>query len=166
MQSADEEPRESGGADHDPAPVPGPTAEGHPDAEAAERLAAGITEHWLAKDAKTSYDLTETFPFGARMDHRPVLAQRLHDEGLLYAINRLVLHPLGMALGVGVQNLDRETMRAEVWDLNLNATDDPEGIVYGTPGTSEGEKVLQRNLDKLRAAGHDDLADRVRELGP
>jgi hypothetical protein len=86
------------------------------------------------------------------------LAQRLHDEGLIYAINRLVLHPVGLALGVDVTNLDRETMRGEVQQLFLLSTHG-ERIVYQ-------DDAEERCIAKLREAGHDAVARWLEVLMP
>jgi hypothetical protein len=85
-----------------------------------------------------------------------VLAQRLHDEGLLYAVNRLVLHAVGLALGVRARAVDDSH---EVTGLCLFATDDPEGIRYDDP-----EGTVRRALAKLRDAGHKDLACRLADI--
>jgi hypothetical protein len=68
---------------------------------------------------------------------------------------RTILHPLGLALGVmgTVGEGDRWRM-AEVRGLTLQSTADPEGIVYG-----DVEEVAARNVAKLRAAGHVQLAE-------
>lgn len=73
------------------------------------------------------------------------LAQRLHDEGLVYAINRLVLHPIGLALGVAGELVGEHQVK--VAGIVLFLTDDPEGIVYDA--TSE-----ERGRGKLAHAGH------------
>lgn len=89
------------------------------------------------------------------VEGRARLAQRLHDEGLLYAVNRLVLHPLGLALGVSgkrIQAPEPEDPQLTVNGLYLCETADPEGIVYASDGQQE------RGLAKLRVAGHSDLA--------
>lgn len=98
----------------------------------------------------------EHFPFRAtREQGGSVLPQRLHDEGLLFAVNALVLHDLGLALGITAGSLDPATMKAErVSGLTLHATEDPEGFEFG-------EAAFDRAQAKLRAAGHDVLADRI-----
>jgi hypothetical protein len=84
------------------------------------------------------------------------LAQRLHDEGLLYALNFMVLHDLGLAIGV-VGHLIPTTERVEgVTALILMDSDDPP--VYYEDAAHE------RNIAKLRLAGHDELADRIEKM--
>jgi hypothetical protein len=97
---------------------------------AARRSPYAAVEHYVAADL--------------------ALAQRLHDDGLVFAVNVLVLHPLGLALGVSVSEFDAETMRGRVTALILHATAQDEKIEY------EGD-VIERGLSKLAAAGHDGL---------
>ena len=75
-----------------------------------------------------------------------VLGQRLHDEGLVYAINRLVLHPLGLALATSGMIVNADAVHMQVSGLALLASADPEGIVYGD------DEPCERALAKLRAA--------------
>jgi hypothetical protein len=82
------------------------------------------------------------------------LAQRLHDEGLLVAVNKLALHPAGLALGVRARTHERP--RVTVQGIAMFATDDPEGIVYADDGQ------LEHGIEKLTAAGHTALATRLR----
>lgn len=89
------------------------------------------------------YARVEGYPAGAGSD----LALRLHREGLIYRINREILHPLGLALGVSIPEgeLNRETMLAErVSALDLFDTGG-EPIEY-TP------EQIERNEAKLRKA--------------
>ena len=61
-------------------------------------------------------------------------AQYLLDSGLLFEINRRVLHPFGLALAVqpGVTDVTGEVTMARLWDYRA----DPEGIDY-VPETFE-----------------------------
>lgn len=122
-----------------------------------EHVQRGTTEAWREQNRRDAegagYAVVENYPAGDR-EEGAALAQRLHDDGLIFAINRLVLHPLGLALGVQVANLDRERMRGDVQGLTLNATDDPEGFSYP-------QETVARNLVKLREAGLDALAEEV-----
>lgn len=104
---------------------------------------------WEATNRQTEerggYERVEGYPAGAESD----LALRLHREGLIYRINREVLHPLGLAIGVTVPKgeLDEETMLApRVSALDLFDTGG-EPIEY-TP------EQIERNERKLREAGH------------
>jgi hypothetical protein len=104
------------------------------------------------------FDRQEEYNPGDVTPDATLLAQRLHDEGLLFAINRLVLHPLGLALGVrGNRVADTVIVRG----LVLFSTDDPEGIVF-----ANATDVLERALTKLTAAGHDIVIERLRTLAP
>lgn len=88
------------------------------------------------------YDVVEHYPAG----DTSALALRLHHEGLIYRINREVLHPLGLALGIASADIDHETLRAAtISALTICATDDGEPIEY-TPAQ------IARNERKLEAA--------------
>jgi len=52
-------------------------------------------------------------------------AKEFLDGGLLFAVNREVLHPLGLALEVVIED-DGETHLGGIWDYR----DDPEGILF------------------------------------
>lgn len=94
--------------------------------------------------------------YGAESD--PQIAQRLHDEGLLWAVNRLVLHELGLALGVtgvvhdAVAGEGKIAEQVTVQKVMLVASDDP--ITY-----APADDIRRRALAKMRAAGHHHLAD-------
>lgn len=86
----------------------------------------------------------EGYPAGAESD----LALRLHRDGLIYRINREILHPLGLALGVSIPDgeLDEETMLAtRVTALDLFDTG-------GEPIEYSADQV-ERNERKLHEAG-------------
>lgn len=84
------------------------------------------------------------------------IAQRLHDEGLLFAINRLVLHPLGLALGVRAHRMNDEVI---VRSLILFSVDDPEGIVFDPT-------ARDRAVKKLIKAKHDVIVERLNLIAP
>jgi hypothetical protein len=52
--------------------------------------------------------------------------KEFRELGLLHEVNRLVLHPLGLALEVRIDDDGNESF-GQVWDDR----DDPEGIYYG-----------------------------------
>ena len=82
-------------------------------------------------------------------------AKRLQNEGLVFAINYLLLHPAGLALGVSVprDEWDRETVVANrVVAVTLDQARDEWEF---------GDGALERGLAKLRAAGHDVIAEWV-----
>lgn len=67
--------------------------------------------------------------------------EELLDMGLIFEINRQILHPLGMAIAVEVDpdNPDFESRFAGVWD----SRDDPEGFIFD-------EELLVDSLKKFR----------------
>lgn len=70
-------------------------------------------------------------------------AKEFREVGFLHEVNRLVLHPLGLALEVVVNDDGSETIGG-VWDYR----DDPEGMIFG------------RGCDKAKIAAVD--AERAR----
>jgi hypothetical protein len=65
-------------------------------------------------------------------------ARLLLDSGLLFAINCEILHPLGLALFVNVEDDGTAAIGG------LLSTDDPEGITYGAEDLADGEAQLAR----------------------
>jgi hypothetical protein len=49
------------------------------------------------------------------------------EAGFLHEINRLILHPCGLALEIAIDPATGEEKFGGVWDC----TDDPEGVLYG-----------------------------------
>jgi hypothetical protein len=97
-----------------------------------------------AAEQQRGWARAEGYPAGAESD----LALRLHREGLIYRINREILHPHGLALGVSIPKgaLDKDTMLAtRVTALDLFDTGG-EPIEY-TP------EQIERNERKLGEAG-------------
>lgn len=117
-----------------------------------------MAEDQPAVRADDWFDRQEEYSPNGVTPEATLLAQRLHDEGLLFAINRLVLHPLGLALGV---RGNRVADNVIVTGLVLFSTDDPEGIVF-----ANANDVLARSRAKLAAAGHDVVIERLRALAP
>lgn len=68
-------------------------------------------ETWAERNASAAasgaWAAVEHYPAGDTAE----LAMRLHREGLIYRINREILHPLGLALGISGK-IDREAMVA------------------------------------------------------
>ena len=71
--------------------------------------------------------------------------QYLLDSGLLFEINRWVLHPYGLAMAVEVPNDDEaesekilKQARIRIWDC----TDDPEGIAFADDTFREGAEKM------------------------
>ena len=83
----------------------------------------------------------------------------LLDNGLLFEINRKVLHPLGLALALewkdNIAEDDPET-------VILLKTDDPDGIVYEKSMFNDGNTKFENFLG--REGGHK-LAERLAILG-
>jgi len=90
-------------------------------------------------------------------DGSPVsAAQFLMDSGMLFEINRQILHPLGLALCVDV---DEDTGEVKGFGGLWDARDDPEGIIYepepfraGTLKSSEYREKFGRAAARSRFA--------------
>lgn len=65
-----------------------------------------------------------------------ILLQRLLDEGLLFQINREVLHPMGLALMVLINE-------HKVVGLKLVSTPDPAGMIFDEHSFNQGESKLE-----------------------
>lgn len=65
-------------------------------------------------------------------------AKELLDSGLLGEINRVILHPLGLAMGVPVDEYTEEAGDT----INITKTDDLEGVIFE-------EEQLKLVADKL-----------------
>lgn len=68
----------------------------------------------------------------------------LVDNGLIFEINRKVLHPLGLAMVVDVDPKNRKHLAITA----LVETEDPEGFLYDPEGFSVGMEKLERFLEK------------------
>lgn len=80
------------------------------------------------------------------------LVKRLRSEGLLYAVNKLVLHPVGLALCL---TLDDE---GEVSSFGIFETeDDDKKIIYSPELNREGQFRLVQH--------HPELHDKFMEAG-
>jgi hypothetical protein len=78
-------------------------------------------------------------------------ASFLVDSGLLFEINRRILHPLGLAIAVDVPakgtpeaNKDTSPMRV------LDVRDDPEGFCFDDETYTQGKAKLVAFLNKLQ----------------
>ena len=80
------------------------------------------------------------------------------DNGLVFEINRKVLHPLGMAMVVDV---DRNNKR-QLAITALLETEDPEGFLYDEEGYDVGQEKYQKFLDK---GGQERLNYRLAKYG-
>lgn len=81
----------------------------------------------------------------------------LLDSGLLFEINRTVLHPLGLALAVMVSD-DGDCKFDGLWD----SREDPEGIIFTDEVLKEG---TEKHLKYLREEGFEKLQQRYEKLG-
>lgn len=117
-------------------------------------------EAWAAANARRSTDrrLVEHYPAGAGWPGAAV-AQALFDEGLLAAINVLVLRDAGIRLGL--VGRDEGLGAGQACALSLLRTDPGELPAYD-------DDALERSVEKLHVAGHDRLArdlDAARHAG-
>jgi hypothetical protein len=81
------------------------------------------------------------------------------DSGLLFEINRTVLHPLGLAMEVTVSSEDPSSVTISgIWDCR----DEEEGVTYAPETFVRGSEKYQRFLDE---SGGERLRMRARRLG-
>jgi hypothetical protein len=88
----------------------------------------------------------------------------LYDSGLLFEINRRILHPLGLALMIKYDDkggtLSDDNAKISLIDKLWDAREDPEGIIFDTDGFNNGmqkykkfrkvyadKKILKRNKE-------------------
>lgn len=82
----------------------------------------------------------------------------LLDNGLIFEINRRVLHPFGLAL---VVDIDRENRR-QLAITALAETEDPEGFLYDAEAFGVGIEKFEKFL---RKTGQARLDSRKEKLG-
>lgn len=80
----------------------------------------------------------------------------LLDSGLLFQINRDILHPLGLALAVDMG--DEVKVSNNLWDYR----EDPEGILYSNGTLIDGEQKLKKFYDEF---GTEKLNQRFETVG-
>lgn len=85
--------------------------------------------------------------------------RRLVDDGLLFEINRRVLHPVGLALSL---EWDGDSTEGEPDRVVLLRDSDPDGIVFEAKTFDEGLRKYREFLDGV--GGHK-LAQRQAVLG-
>ena len=68
----------------------------------------------------------------------------LVDNGLIFEINRKVLHPLGLAMVIDIDLKSRKNLAITA----LEETDDPEGFLYDSEGFEIGSEKYKRFLEK------------------
>lgn len=84
-------------------------------------------------------------------------AKFLVDSGLLFEINRTILHPLGLALEVVLEE-DGTMKVGDLWDYR----NDPEGMLYDAESFRDGMAKLETFMKEFGTAK---LEQRKRELG-
>ena len=84
-------------------------------------------------------------------------AEFLRDSGLLFEINRKILHPLGLALEVNTNDDGTEEF-GQVWD----SRDDPEGFLYADDCYLSGLKKFKLYM---KERGNMALKSRMERLG-
>jgi hypothetical protein len=87
-----------------------------------------------------------------------VTPKDLLDWGLIFEINRKVLHPFGLALAVEVDGMSKVSFSSEVWDYR----DDPEGIRFAPEVFEHGQDKYLKFLDEQ---GYNALTSRKESLG-
>lgn len=70
-------------------------------------------------------------------------AKFLLDTGLLFEINRRVLHPFGLALEVVVE--DKKVVLGKLWDCRK----DPEGIIYTEETFKDGQDKFNKFMEEF-----------------
>lgn len=68
------------------------------------------------------------------------IGKKLYESGLLFEINRTILHPFGLALGVTVCDDGR------VWLDKIQQVEDP-GFVFGSELLAEGNEKFEKFVD-------------------
>jgi hypothetical protein len=74
----------------------------------------------------------------------------LHNSGLLYAINKIILHPLGYALSVTFDNLPDGSLVPNSERMELLKANEPITFDTDTEETGWHKLVSNKRLDKLR----------------
>lgn len=93
-------------------------------------------------------------------DVNHMTVKQFREDGYLHEINRQLLHPLGLALEVAVDNDGTESISG-VWDYRA----DPEGIVYGADLLSpEKAMAVKARWDEREAARMERLGYMVQPL--
>lgn len=88
-------------------------------------------------------------------DVKRIDIKEFRDFGWVQEINRLMLHPAGLALEVNVDEQGNETLGG-VWDYR----DDPEGIAYG-----EGYGLDREKAERVAEAMCSKAAERFKRFG-
>lgn len=86
-------------------------------------------------------------------------ARFLLDSGLLFEINRKVLHPLGLALHV---ELDDDSHTKVLFSDVLDSREDPEGFIFSPESFEDGIEKLEKYMAE---EGQKMLESRMAKLG-
>lgn len=81
----------------------------------------------------------------------------LRETGLMFEINRTILHPLGMALELSVDDEGDEYLSG-IWDYR----DDPEGLAYAEEAFLSG---LSKYMEFMHDFGEHKLSERMENMG-
>lgn len=95
---------------------------------------------------------------GAMDEIKKVSPKILLDTGLLFEINRQILHPFGLALEAVVDDETGEVSLGQVWDYR----DDPEGILFEDKTFAKAKAKFEKFMDVV---GKQKLAERKNRLG-
>ena len=90
---------------------------------------------------------------------RKIPLRTLYDDGLLFELNRLVLHQFGLALAL---EWDDDGCEEEPTGVSLLQTDDREGVVFASEAFLDGERKIRAFLER---EGNSRLAARRMLLG-
>lgn len=72
----------------------------------------------------------------------------LVDSGLLFEINRRILHPLGLALAVEVPDVPDENVSSTFQVLDMR--EDPEGVIFEDETYLQGKAKLKAFLETCK----------------
>lgn len=84
--------------------------------------------------------------------------RQLYDNGLLFEINRQILHPLGLALAL---EWEGDNSDGDPSGVHLLKDSDPEGTVFAADTFLEGVAKLQAFMDREGRARHTVRKDAV-----
>ena len=84
--------------------------------------------------------------------------KEFRESGLLFEVNRCVLHPLGLAISIKIEDDGTEKF-AEIWDVRDS---DPEGIVFDSETFLDGEKKINQYMENK---GNTNLKIRQAKIG-
>lgn len=82
----------------------------------------------------------------------------LLESGLLFEINRKILHPFGLALEVDISDDDKKIVFGNIWDHR----DDPEGLIYAEEAFNVGKEKIEKFMKEF---GDERLKTRLGILG-